>query len=83
MKRLLLVAVLISFTGCFAADRSGIGAIGADHKVQLYSGGNLVREWESNGKVISESNSDGYYFQDKETKRLVRVTGDLVITPIE
>jgi len=31
--------------------------------------------------VLSEDGSDGYYFTDKETGRLVRLTGTLQITP--
>jgi hypothetical protein len=36
--------------------------------------------WISSGKVQSEENSDGYYFNDKKTGKLIEVTGRMVIT---
>lgn len=71
-------------TGCaFNAKLSQLGSYGADHRIDMYSGGEKVESWTSSGKVVSETNSDGYYFKDKDTGVLVRVTGDLVITPID
>lgn len=85
MKKFLLVACVLScfvLSGCaWNARMAGVASYGADHKIELYSGGELVREWISDGKVASEKNSDGYYFQDRATGKFVRVTGDLVITP--
>ena len=75
--------LLLATCGCTDAARSSIAAYGAEHSVELWSGGQKVREWTSTGKVFNEENSDGYYFMDKKTGKQVRVTGDLVITPIE
>lgn len=82
MKKLLIVLCVV-LSGCTDAARSQFAAYGSEHRVELYSGGQLVREWTSTGKVVTEVDSDGYYFTDKETKQLVRVSGNLVITPIE
>lgn len=49
----------------------------------MYSGGQKVREWTSTGKVLSESQSDGYYFEDSETGKLIEVAGDVVITKLD
>ena len=81
MKRLALVLVLC-LVGCTDAEISQLQSYGSPHRIELWSGGQKVREWTSTGKVLSESESDGYYFCDKETGKLVRVTGDLVITPV-
>lgn len=85
MKRLVPVLILVLFAvlfaGCTSAYRSQITSLGSDHAVKQFSGGELVGEWISNGKVLSEDGSDGYYFTDKETGRLVRLTGTLQITP--
>jgi len=70
------------FAGCTAASRSSYVSLGNPHKVEMYSGGVKVREWISNGIVHNETNSDGYYFQDKETGKLIRVSGDIVITTL-
>lgn len=82
MKRALLLLSLAALAGCTDASVARLQALGCPHKVELYSGGQKVREWTSTGKVQSEEQSDGYYFCDKETNVLVRVSGDLVITPI-
>ena len=81
MRALLIVAVLC-FSGCTDAFKSQIEAYGNKHRIELWSGGEMVHEWTSTGKVMSEEHSDGYYFKDDDTGKLVRVTGDLVITPI-
>lgn len=81
MRWMLLVS-LVALCGCTDAAISKFQSIGAPHKVELYSGGQKVREWVSTGKVLNEDNSDGFYFCDKDTNVVVRVTGDLVITPI-
>lgn len=56
---------------------------GNSFKVEMYSGGKLVRSWESSGKVSSEDNSDGYYFKDFDTGKLVEISGDIVITNLD
>lgn len=65
--------------GCTSAQQSQWGALGSNQRVTLYSGGQVVRVWTSNGKVMSETDSDGYYFTDGATGKLVRVTGDVVV----
>lgn len=80
---LFIVFVGLVLMSCTDATVSQVTSYGDKHKIELYSGGKMVRSWVSTGKVKSESNSDGYYFRDNETDKLVRVTGDLVITPVE
>jgi hypothetical protein len=41
--------------------------------------GEAVREWHSTGKVLTEANSDGWYFMDKSNNKLVRVSGDVTV----
>ena len=78
--KLIAVAILITLNSCTDATKAKMGGYGDEHKVEMYSGGKLVKEWVATGKVQSESNSDGYYFNDKETGKLVEVSGDIVIT---
>lgn len=73
-----LVAIIIS--SCTDAGRAKLTNFGNEFKVEMYSGGLLVKTWISSGKVRSENNSDGYYFVDKSTGKLVEVSGDVVIT---
>ena len=46
----------------------------------IYVGvGNTVRAYHSLGKVVSESGSDGFYFKDRASGRLVEVSNNIVI----
>lgn len=67
------------FSGCTGAAYQKSMSYGSAHKVTLYSGGVAVRTWTSTGKVLSEEKSDGYYFEDKATGKLVEVAGTIVI----
>lgn len=91
MKKLSLTLVLLclalfictSFmTGCTNATWKNYTTLGCDFKIELYSGGELVRTWQSNGKVLTEANSDGWLFKDKATGKLVRVAGAVVVTEL-
>lgn len=67
---------------CTDAQRAKVGGLGDEFKVELYSGGKKVREWTSTGKVSNEENTDGYYFKDKDSGKLIEVSGDVVITKL-
>jgi len=83
MKKITLFIILSVFLfGCTDAKRSKLTNYGNEFSVEMYSGGELVRSWTSSGKVNSEQGSDGYYFKDKHTGKLVEVAGDIVITNI-
>lgn len=82
---LIVIAVcfVLSLPSCTDAEWDRYAALGDEHHITLYSGGIAVRSWTSTGKVKTEANSDGYYFRDKDTQRLVWVTSDLVIEVVE
>jgi hypothetical protein len=85
MKKLILIVSILalSFTlGCKDATRAQFSALGKRHKITLYSGGKVVGEWISTGNVSNQENSDGWYFEDEKTHRLVEVAGTLVIEVI-
>lgn len=50
-----------------------------NYKVTLYSGGVAVRAFNTVGKVQTESDTDGYYFTEQSTGKLVEISGDVVI----
>jgi hypothetical protein len=79
---LALATTLFALSSCTDATKAKLGGYGDEHKVEMYSGGVKVREWTASGKVQSEEQSDGYYFNDKETGKLVEVSGDVVITKL-
>lgn len=85
-KLLLTIALLcgtIGLVGCRSADRAELFSIGQDHRVVKWSGGKVVRIWYSSGKVVNETDSDGYYFMNKATGLLVRTSGDVDIEIVD
>ena len=68
-----------SISSCTSAERSKLGGFGSDHSIKCFSGGTLIYEAVSNGKVLSENSSDGYYFTEKDSGQLMEVSGDCVI----
>jgi len=76
------VAVMSLFVvtgGCKDATRAQFNALGSKHKITMYSGGKVVGQWESTGNVNNQSQSDGWYFEDSTTHKLVEVAGQVVI----
>lgn len=82
MKTLFIVLIiLLSFTACTDAELSKIGGLGDQFKVEVINcDGSITHSWISSGKVSTETNSDGYYFKDRETGKLIEVSGNLIIT---
>ncbi|UZR99534.1 hypothetical protein [Chondrinema litorale] len=77
----LFATVALSNTSCTDAERAKIGGLGDEFKIEMINcDGTVAKTWISSGKVLSEANSDGYYFEDKETGKLIEVTGRLIIT---
>lgn len=77
----LLFLIVIIANSCTDANRAKIGGLGDKFKVQLINcDGSITHEWLSSGKVSSEKNSDGYYFMDEKTGKLIEVSGTIIIT---
>lgn len=76
-----VTAIVLGFAivGCTDAQMGKIGALGGSADVTCYSGGEVIYKGVSTGKVISEKNSDGYFFVDANTKRTMEVSGNCVI----
>jgi hypothetical protein len=80
MRAMMLVcAVVILLNGCTKAERAQFGGYGNNFKVTVYSGSEAVREFKSEGKVLSEDHTDGWYFLDAKTQKLVRVSGTVIV----
>ena len=78
-----VLALFISLViaSCTDAERAKLRGLGGKFKVEMINcDGTVARTWISSGKVSSEHNSDGYYFEDEKTGKLIEVTGRLVIT---
>jgi len=80
MKRLFVIlACTCLLMACSDARRAQLGALGSPGHITCYSGGQIIYEGDSTGKIMTEQGSDGWYFNDKATNSLVRVSGDCVI----
>jgi hypothetical protein len=80
-KRLLFLLVVLPFAGCTDADQARLGGYGKPHRVEVLSGGQVVRVYTSTDKV--QARSGGYYFVDSATHKLVQVNGSVIITRLE
>lgn len=79
MKKLcLMLFVSASIWGCTDATRSKIGGLGQEFTVKVL-GPDTIITYHSSGKVVNESNTDGYYFNEKETGKLIEVSGTIII----
>jgi len=76
----LATSALLPLASCTDAQKAKFGGYGQTFKVEVLSGGQIVRTYKSTGKVLSEDNSDGYYFTDAATGKLVEVSGDVIVT---
>ena len=73
------LASLMAISGCSDAEVSRNTSLGHEFNVTLYSGGRAVKAWHSTGKVETEEKSDGWFFRDKATGKLVRVSGNVTV----
>ena len=76
-------SLLLMTTGC-SSWRTGLSRVKADwtHRsaeISCYSGGRLIYSGKTDGKVFSESNSDGYTFIAADDRKLKEVSGDCII----
>jgi hypothetical protein len=73
-----IVAGVLTAVFWTESSREQFGQYWADEeaRVTCYSGGEVVYDGFSTGKVRSEANSDGYNFKDSHTGRLREVSGD-------
>lgn len=81
MGRLKYAAVVAVLAGCSSAEIAHVGTWGGSQHIVLYAAnGQPIDTWDSDGLVKTENASDGWYFVDKVTGKLVRISGTVVIT---
>lgn len=79
-KKVLALATLlvVSLSGCTDAAFDKITNYGDSAHVLCYSGGKVVFDGHSTGKIKAEETSDGYFFRWKERGTLVEVSGQCI-----
>ena len=78
LSLLLLAVCLVALGGCTNADNARRTM--SDTNVTIYSADSKpIKTWTSDGRVLSEGQSGGWYFKDKATGKLVVIDGGAVI----
>jgi hypothetical protein len=77
---IMIIAMSLVLFSCKDSARAQYDALGKHHIITLYAAdGKVLGKWESTGSVSNEHQSDGWYFEDLATGKLVEVTGTIVI----
>lgn len=79
MKKILCLLFVVLLIGCTDATVKQLTTLGSSGTITCYSGGKLIYEGQSTGKITTEQGSDGWYFEEKGSGKLIRVSGDCVI----
>ena len=74
---LIVVAYLVA--GCTDAELGKFKSYGQSSHVMCYSGGKLILDAKSSGKVFSEKTSDGYYFTEASSGDIIEVSADCIL----
>lgn len=87
MKRYIVAGIIVLAclfeVACTSSERAQFTSFNSAFKVTVWSGGVVIKEYTSRGKVLTESDSDGWYFSDKETGKLIRVSGTVTMEEIK
>lgn len=68
-----------AFIGCTRGEYAQLTSFGSPAHVACYSGTLKIYEGDSTGKVGTEKDSDGWFFQEAGTNNLIRVSGSCVV----
>lgn len=82
MKKLIILAaaaLALTASACTDTQMAHFGALGSEARVTCYSGGKLIFDDFSTGKVANANGSDGYEFKSRTTGRLEQASGDCVV----
>lgn len=74
---LALAAGIFTVTGCTDAEQAQLFAYGSKTQVKCYSGGVLIFEDESTGKV--SQGEAGIYYKSSKTQELVHTYADCIV----
>ena len=80
-KTAILLLAIVALSSCKDSTMAQFKSMGSHHIITLYaSDGKEIKTWESTGNVSNEQNSDGWYFEDVTTGKLVEIAGTMIIT---
>jgi len=73
------MAPVILLCGCTDAKRASFNSLGSPGHIICYSGGKVIYEGDSTGRIATVEPSDGWELKDRKTGKFVRVSGDCVL----
>jgi uncharacterized lipoprotein YehR (DUF1307 family) len=73
-----VLTIMATMVSCTDAEQSKLGGYGDTFTVKVL-GPDTIITYHSTGQVISEQNSDGYYFTNRENGKLIEVSGNIII----
>lgn len=79
MKNYILVLMALVLTACTDSAVAKFSAFGDAGNITCYSGGTVIYQGKSTGRIQTEEASDGWYFMESGTNKLIRLSGDCVI----
>lgn len=79
MKALFMIAAVLALSACTDATRAHIGQYNDPAHVQCFSGGQVIYDGHSTGKIESNSQEDGLYFREKESGEFIRLYADCIV----
>lgn len=77
-KMLMLAAMAVALAGCTDAERSHLMTYGSEAQITCYSGGEVIFNDNSTGKV-AVIDGDGLSFRSKTTGKFVRAYADCIL----
>lgn len=82
MKKIVLaLAVTLALTACTDAEMASLGAYGDNASIKCYSGGQVIHDDVSTGKVV-QLDGDGITYKSKNTNQYVRAYADCIVTTL-
>jgi hypothetical protein len=75
----MIVLMMLAMSACTDAKMKQFTTIGSKAHVKCYSCGVVILDTYSTGKVGTEEQSDGWYFEDQNTGKLIRTNADCVV----
>lgn len=80
MKTIWIAATaVLSLAACTDAKMKQFTSLGSPGEIVCYSGALEIYRGKSTGKIATEQGSDGWFFQEEGTGKLIRVSGACVI----
>lgn len=79
MKSVISFIIFLLLIRCTDAERASLSAYGESSIIKCYSGGKIIYDGVSSGRVATTKESDGWEFKDMKSGKFIRVSGDCVV----